>query len=104
VAERKRPDLGNLNPIYERELNKPVCMLEQRSVCNDVIRSIRPPTQREEIKLQCNCQSRQKMYQMACMPIDSQAHTSDNQHVGAGMTCMLHAHRGHAHAEHAYIY
>ena len=28
---------------------------------------------------------------MACMPIDTHAHTSEEQHAGAGMTSMLHA-------------
>ena len=41
---------------------------------------------------------------MACMPVDTHAHASEDQHLGAGMTSMLHADRGHAHAEHAHIY
>ena len=39
---------------------------------------------------------------MACMPIDTHAHASENRHVGAGMASMLHADRGRAHAEQMY--
>ena len=51
---------------------------------------------------------------MACMPIDTHAHASEDKHVGVGMTSMLHAdmHAArahvrarhyicHAHAQHA---
>jgi len=37
-------------------------------------------------------------------PMDTHAYTSEDQHVGAGMTSMLHAERRHAHAEDARMY
>jgi hypothetical protein len=36
---------------------------------------------------------------MACRPVDTHAHASEDQHVGADMASMLHADRGHARVE-----